>query len=237
MKLSIIIAAYREEATVGEVLRRVLALDLSALSVEIEVLLCDDGSDDGTRDVALAVARTDARLRVIGLPRRSGKSAAIRRALMDATGDYTLIQDADLEYDPADYPRLLEPVVRRGAAIVYGSRFLDRRWPEGMRLPNWIVNRLLAWLANLLYGSAITDEATCFKLFRTDLLRSFRLECQRFAFCPEVTAKAGLAGIRIVEAPVRYRARRHGAGKKIRLTDGIEAIWTLLRFRLRRGAR
>src|SRR5262249_14439533 len=141
------------------------------------------------------------------------------------------IQDADLEYDPGEYPRLLGPALQQHAPIVYGSRFLHRRWPRGMPFPNWVMNRLLACLANALFGVHITDEATGFKVFRADVLRRFRLECQRFEFCPEVTAKAGLLGIPIVEQPIGYQARRASAGKKIRWIDGIEALSTLLGWR------
>lgn len=236
MKLTVIIPAYREEATIGEVVRRALAADLSALALDLEVVLVDDGSDDRTHEMALAVAATDPRLRVVRQERNRGKGAAIRRALDIATGDFVLIQDADLEYDPSDWPHLLMPALR-GAPVVYGSRFLERRWPTEMRPANWLINRLLAWLANFLYGLRITDEATCLKLFRADVLRSFRLECERFEFCPEVTAKSGLRRLPIVEVPVRYAARTAVAGKKIRWTDGVQAVWTLLRWRFGRRAR
>lgn len=232
VKLSVLIPAHNERPTVGETLRRVLAVDLSALGVEKDVIVCDDGSDDGTAEVAEALGRVHPCLSVVRLARNQGKGAAIRSGLEAASGDYVLIQDADLEYDPADYPALLRPVLEGGAAIVYGSRFLERNWPDGMRWPNWLINRMLCRTANFLYGSRITDEATCFKLFRTDLLRSFGLECRGFEFCPEVTAKAGLRGVPIVEVPIRYRARTAQMGKKIRWTAGVVALWTLLRLRL-----
>ncbi len=231
MKLTVIVPAYREERTIAEALGRVLAVDLQPLAVRLEVIVCDDGSDDGTAAAAQAVARRDERVRVIRQATNQGKGAAIRAAIPHATGDYILIQDADLEYDPRDYPRLLEPALRRGAPVVYGSRFLLRRWPRGMQTPNWLMNRALALLANALFGLRLTDEATGYKLFRADLLRRFGLECQRFEFCPEVTAKAGLLAVPIVEAPIGYEARARNAGKKIRWTDGVAAIRTLLRWR------
>jgi glycosyltransferase involved in cell wall biosynthesis len=236
MKLTVLIPAYREERTITELLERVLAVELDRLAVALEVIVCDDGSDDATASAAEEVARRDRRVRVIRLETNQGKGAAIRIALAHATGDYVLIQDADLEYDPRDYPLLLEPALRQGAPIVYGSRFLAVRWPRGMQFPNWLINRLLAFSSNLLYGLRITDEATGFKLFRVDLLRKFCLECRRFEFCPEVTAKAGLLGVPITERPIRYHARRTSAGKKIRWTDGVEAFVTLIRWRFGRRA-
>lgn len=237
MRLTVVVPAYREEHTITQLLRRVLAVELAPLAVTLEVIVCDDGSDDGTASAAEEVARCDSRVKVLRIQTNQGKGAAIRRALDHVTGDYVFVQDADLEYDPRDYLVLLEPALRQGAPIVYGSRFLAAWWPRGMQFPNWLINRLLAFLSNLLYGLHITDEATCFKLFRTDVLRSFRLECRRFEFCPEVTAKAGLFCIPITERPVRYHARRTSAGKKIRWTDGVEAIGTLLRWRFGQRAR
>ncbi len=237
MKLSVIIPAYREERTIAIVLNRVLAVDLQSPAVTLEVLVCDDGSDDGTAATALSVARNDERVRVLRQAVNGGKGSAIRYALYHATGDYVLIQDADLEYDPQDYPRLLAPALQQHAPVVYGSRFLRRRWPHRMQAPNWLMNRLLAGLANVLFGLRLTDEATGFKLFRADVLRLFALECQRFEFCTEVTAKAGLLGLPILETPIGYEARSANTGKKIRWTDGIEAIRSLLQWRFGRRGR
>jgi glycosyltransferase involved in cell wall biosynthesis len=228
-----LIPAYREEATLGEVLRRVAAVDTESLGFAKEILVCDDGSDDKTHAVAEEAAAADPRIRVFRHPRNRGKGAAIRTALAAATGDYCLIQDADLEYDVADYPALLREALA-GADVVYGSRFLANPRPEGMRLPNYIANRMLSVTANLLYGLAITDEATCFKLFRTDLLRGLELECTGFEFCPEVTAKLGRRNVRIVEVPIAYKGRDVTEGKKVNWTDGVEAMWVLIKHRLRR---
>jgi hypothetical protein len=142
------------------------------------------------------------------------------------------VQDADLEYAVDDYPSLLKPMLD-GHEVVYGSRFLTRRWPAGMHAANWLANRMLTLTANLAYGHKITDEATCFKVFRTDLLRALDLKCERFEFCPEVTAKLGLRGVAIHEVPVKYEARSVDAGKKVRWTDGLEAMATLLKLRVR----
>jgi dolichol-phosphate mannosyltransferase len=140
-----------------------------------------------------------------------------------------IIQDADLEYDPADYPLLVEPIRRGEARVVYGSRFLHGR--PAMRWPNYLCNRLLALAANLLYGAGITDEATCYKAFDAALIREIPLQCERFEFCPEVTAKVRRRGVHIHEVPIRYTARTFDAGKKIRPWDAVEAFWTLLRYR------
>lgn len=228
MLLSILIPAYGEEQTIGEVLRQVVGIDTEALGFEKEIIVCDDGSKDNTiAEIEKAMA-TEPRIRLVKHPVNRGKGAAIRTALADAKGEYCIVQDADLEYDVADYPALLGEV-KKGADVVYGSRFMTRAWPEGMRLPNFIANRLLTATANLLYGLKITDEATCFKVFRTDLLRSFDLECEGFEFCPEVTAKIGKRNIEIREVPIRYTARDVSEGKKITWADGFEAIWELIR--------
>lgn len=233
MLLSVLIPAYMEERTIDEVLRRVLAVDTESLGFAKEIVVCDDGSSDRTAEIVETLATEDDRVRLVRHPTNRGKGAAIRTALTAARGDYCLIQDADLEYEPDDYPRLLE-AARGGADVVYGSRFLDSERPRGMKTANFIANRILAITANLLYGLNITDEATCFKLFRTQVLRDFDLECERFEFCPEVTAKAGLAEIAVVEVPIRYSARSVAEGKKVRWTDGVEAMWVLVKNRLKR---
>ena len=161
--------------------------------------------------------------------RNSGKGAAIRTGILLASGDIVLIQDGDLEYDPSDYARILEPIVKGEADIVYGSRFLGR--PTGMALKNRIANRILTAAANLLYGARLTDEATAYKAFRASILRGMHLKCRRFEFCPEVTAKARRLGHRIREVPIAYNARGIAQGKKIRARDGFEALWTLIRYR------
>jgi glycosyltransferase involved in cell wall biosynthesis len=233
MLLSILIPAYGEEQTIGEVLRQVAEIDTESLGFDKEIIVCDDGSTDGTVAAVEAAMERDPRIRLVQHPQNRGKGAAIRTALAAAEGDYCLIQDADLEYEVSDYPALLRELLD-GADVVYGSRFLERRWPEGMKLPNFVANRLLAHAANLLYGIGITDEATCFKVFRTDLLRSLELECEGFEFCPEVTAKLAKRHIEIREVPIQYSARAIEEGKKVRWTDGFEAMWVLLRHRMRR---
>lgn len=234
MLLSILIPAYQEEATIGEVLRRVVGVDTESLGFDKEIIVCDDGSSDGTADIVERAAALDERIRLVRHGRNQGKGAAIRTALDVARGEYCLIQDADLEYEVDDYPALLAPLLSQGADVVYGSRFLRKRHPDGMKLANYVANRVLTTTANLLYGVSITDEATCFKVFRTDVLRALDLECKGFEFCPEVTAKLGRQHIAIAEVPISYTARAVEAGKKIRWTDGFEAMWVLLKHRLPR---
>jgi glycosyltransferase involved in cell wall biosynthesis len=234
MRLSILIPAFQEERTIGEVLARVSSIDTESLGFAKEIIVCDDGSHDGTAAAVELARERNPHIRLVRHPENRGKGAAIRTALAAASGDYCLIQDADLEYEVTDYPALLEQV-RAGADVVYGSRFLARAYPEGMRWANFLANRILTTTANALYGLTITDEATCFKVFKTDLLRSLDLTCEGFEFCPEVTAKLGSRKIRIAEVPIAYRARNAADGKKVRWTDGVEAMWVLIRHRLKRS--
>jgi dolichol-phosphate mannosyltransferase len=234
MLLSILIPAYHEQATLGEVLARALAVDTESLGFSKQIVVCDDGSSDQTYTIAQAAAANDSRITVVRHDKNRGKGAAIRTALDVAKGDYCLIQDADLEYEVTDYPALLREV-SRGASVVYGSRFLANPRPTGMATANFVANRVLTTTANLLYGVSITDEATCFKLFETKLLRSLQLTCTGFEFCPEVTAKLGRRNVKIVEVPISYSARAIEEGKKVRWTDGVEAMWVLIKGRIGRG--
>ncbi len=235
MQLSILIPAYQEEATITEILSRVAAVDTESLGFEKQIVVCDDGSTDRTAELAEAAAAKDPRITVVRHEKNQGKGAAIRTALAAATGAYCLVQDADLEYEVSDYPALLEEV-KKGARVVYGSRFMANPRPTGMRMANFFANRVLTVTANLLYGIAISDEATCFKLFETKLLRELELECTGFEFCPEVTAKLGRRKIPIAEVPISYTARAIAEGKKVRWTDGVEAMWVLMKHRLRKGS-
>jgi dolichol-phosphate mannosyltransferase len=231
MKLSVLIPAYQEEDTIGALLCRLAGLDIRTLGIEMEIIVCDDGSRDGTAMHVRNAQRDCPYVKLVSHSQNLGKGAAIRSALPHAEGDYVLIQDADLEYDPADYPAMISAALA-GADVVYGSRFLDGAYPRGMRPANFIANKILVASANLLFHLHITDEATGLKLFRTALLRSLRLTCQRFEFCPEVTAKLALLRIPIVEVPVSYQARGVGAGKKVRWTDAFHAFRVLLGWRL-----
>lgn len=221
------IPVYNEAPYIAAVLDAVRGAVLPA-GVEREIVCVNDGSSDGTRAILDGYGRG---VVVHHSPENEGKGTAIRLALARVTGDVVVIQDADLEYDPADYAALVTPILDGRATVVYGSRFLGTC--EGMRWPNRLVNFVLAGLVRILYRQPITDEATCYKAFRADVLLSIPLRCERFEFCPEVTAKLSRRGHRIVEVPIRYRARTSNEGKKIRWTDAAVAIWTLLEYRVR----
>jgi dolichol-phosphate mannosyltransferase len=225
--VSVIVPVYNENAHVEELLQAI-----HASPVKKEIIIVDDGSTDGTREKLEAMPLTDD-VTVIFHEQNCGKGAAIRTALEYARGEYVLIQDSDLEYDPQDYPALLRPLKQGHANVVYGVR--PDRPERGLRF--FLGAKLLTHLANLLYRAGIHDEATCYKVFRRSLLARVRLECHRFEFCPEATAKLCRMGEKIAEVPVRYAPRSAGEGKKIRHSDGWLAIWTLLRHRFSRRSR
>lgn len=227
MKISILIPVYNEFSTLPLVLERVIAAPLPE-GCEKEIVVIDDGSTDGTTEL-LANFKDSPVVHVHYSVVNFGKGAAIRQGLTRATGDVILIQDGDLEYDPQDYVAILEPLVRGSADVVYGSRF--RRDFRGMKRSNWLANKILTWTSNIAFQAGITDEATAYKAFRASVLRNLRLSCVRFEFCPEVTAKVRRLGFRITEIPISYNPRGVAEGKKIRWQDGLEAFWTLLKYR------
>ena len=222
--VSLVIPIYNEVRLIDEVLERVRAQPFRK-----QLVLVDDCSNDGTTEI---LEREKAKPDTIVLrhDRNRGKGAAIRTGLKSATGDIVLIQDADLEYRPEEIPALLEPIARGETNVVYGSRFMGS--VKAMRLPNRVANLILAWLVTILYGRRITDEATAYKVFRGDLIRSIDLKCNRFEFCPEVTAKVLRRGERIIELPVTFEARTFEEGKKIGWRDFVQAVWTLLKYRV-----
>jgi dolichol-phosphate mannosyltransferase len=225
--VSVIVPVYNEIAHVDELLQAI-----HASPVKKEVIIVDDGSTDGTRE-KLQVMPLANDVTVVFHERNCGKGAAIRTALQYARGEYVLIQDSDLEYDPQDYPALLRPLEQHEANVVYGVR--PDRPERGLRF--FLGAKLLTHLTNLLYGAGIHDEATCYKVFRRSLISQIDLQCRRFEFCPEVTAKLCRMREKIAEVPVAYVPRSAGEGKKIRHADGWLAIWTLFRHCFSRRAR
>jgi len=234
MKLSVIIPVYNEEQTIAEVVERVLAVDLG--SIEKEIIISNDGSSDGTRS-AIDDSRwaADPRIRVHHNQINLGKGAAVRLGLHYATGDVLLVQDADLELDPQEYGRLLEPILSGATDVVYGSRFLKPTHRISLRTR--VANRGLTWFTNVLFLARLTDMETAYKVFRRHVLDDVRLRCVGFDFEPELTARLLLAGRRIVEVPIGYNPRRQDEGKKIRWTDGIDAVYTLLKCRFQPTAK
>ncbi|HKE28873.1 MAG TPA: glycosyltransferase family 2 protein [Bryobacteraceae bacterium] len=227
MKASILIPVYNEFSTLPLVIERVIDAPLPE-GCQKEIVVIDDGSTDGTTEL-LSKFKGSPLVLVHYSIVNFGKGAAIRQGLMRATGDIVLIQDGDLEYDPQDYVKVLTPLVEGKADVVYGSRF--RRGVRGMKWSNWLANKILTFTSNLMFQAGITDEATAYKAFRADVLRSIRLSCMKFEFCPEVTAKVRRLGYRIEEVPITYNPRGIAEGKKIRWQDGMEAFWTLVKYR------
>jgi dolichol-phosphate mannosyltransferase len=219
--VSVIVPVYNEAAHVDELLQAI-----HASRVKKDIVIVDDGSTDGTREKLQALPPSD-NITVVFHERNYGKGAAIRTALAYARGEYVLIQDSDLEYDPQDYAALLRPLEEGKANVVYGVR--PDRPERGLRF--FLGAKLLTHLTNLLYGAGIHDEATCYKVVRRSLMSRVQLECQRFEFCPEITAKLCRMGEKIAEVPISYHPRSAMEGKKIRHSDGLLAIWTLIRYR------
>jgi dolichol-phosphate mannosyltransferase len=224
--VSIVVPVCNEARQIADLMRRLQQAPLPPL-MKREIIVVDDASTDGTCEFLREMPCT-ANLEVIFHERNRGKGAAIRTALEAARGDFVLIQDADLEYDPNDYPALLTPLAQNQANVVYGVR-PDR--PE-RGFAYYFGAKLMTTVTNLLFRAGIHDEATCYKAFRRSLLRGIKLNCKRFEFCPEVTAKVSRLGERIYEVPISYHPRTRAEGKKIRWIDGIAALWALFRYRL-----
>ena len=225
--LTVIMPVFNERTTVAEVIRRMRAVELP---LTLQIIAVDDGSSDGSDKVLGALE--DSTVRVIRRKENQGKGAAIRTGLAEARGDLVLIQDADLEYDPNDWPRLLEPILRGKARVVYGSRFTGER--KNMLPLHWIGNRLLSLVTNVLYQSTLSDMETCYKLFDAQVLEGLTIVSNRFDFEPEITAKVLRRGHRIYEVPISYAGREPDEGKKITWRDGFGAMRALVKFRFTR---
>ena len=225
--LTVIVPVFNERSTVAEIIRRIRAVDIP---LTVDVIVVDDGSSDGTDKVLAAVE--DSTVRVISHTVNRGKGAAIRSALVVARGDLILIQDADLEYDPEDWPRMLDPILRGKARVVYGSRFTGER--KNMLPLHWIGNRFLSLVTNVLYASTLSDMETCYKLFDRQTIAGITVQSDRFDFEPEITAKVLRRGFRIYEVPISYAGRESTEGKKITWRDGIGALKALVKFRFSR---
>jgi glycosyltransferase involved in cell wall biosynthesis len=223
LKLSVIIPCYNERETIEEIVRRVLAVNLAS-----EIIIVDDGSVDGTREI-LPRLESDI-VKVILQPHNKGKGSAVVAGFRAATGDVFLIQDADLEYDPRDYPMLLQPIIEGRSKVVYGSRFLGGP-RKTMFFWNMVANKSLTLVTNILYNTILSDMETCYKVFRAEVVRDMRIRSRRFDFEPEITAKVLKQGIRIYEVPISYNGREWNEGKKIKWYDAPIALWTLLRYR------
>ncbi len=222
--LTVIMPVFNERTTVAEVIRRMRAVDLP---VTLEIIAVDDGSSDGSDKVLGALE--DSTVRVLRHQKNEGKGAAIRTGMGEARGDLVLIQDADLEYDPNDWPKLLDPVLRGKARVVYGSRFTGER--KNMLPLHWLGNRLLSLVTNVLYSSTLSDMETCYKLFDAQVLEGLTIVSNRFEFEPEITAKILRRGHRIYEVPISYAGREPDEGKKITWRDGFGAMRALIKFR------
>jgi dolichol-phosphate mannosyltransferase len=227
LKVSVIVPVFNEVASISTVILKIKKGILPP-DLQQEIIVVDDGSTDGSFEAISAQQHEGVLL--LRLTQNAGKGFAIRAGLAKASGDFVIIQDADLEYDPNQHILLLAPLLSGEAEVVYGSRFLGSI--RGMQPANYLANKILSGMASLLFGAKITDEATGLKAFRRELLQSLSLQCERFEFCPEVTAKLLRKKIFIKEVPIDYEGRSTAQGKKIRWWDGVIAAYTLLRYRL-----
>jgi len=226
--LSVVMPVFNEAATIETIVDRVLAAG-STLDLDMELVIVDDRSWDGSYELLQRLAAGDERLRLVRHGSNRGKGAAVRTGLERARGEVIVIQDADLEYHPDDYSRLLEPILLDLADVVYGSRLLGPG-RNRLRPAQAAANRFLTFLSNRLTGLRLTDMETCYKMFRAELVRGVQFSSERFGIEPELTAHFARCGARLVEVPIDYRGRDHGAGKKIGFRDGVEAIWAIIRF-------
>lgn len=228
-RLSIIIPVFNEQNSIGEILKRVN--NARIFNLEKEIIVVDDGSTDNSK-IKIQNAKLQFKienLEILSHQRNMGKGAAIKTALNYVSGDYILIQDADLEYNPNDYQKLLEPIIKDGTKIVYGSRNLGHS-RRGYFL-NFLGGKFLTFLMNLFFGGSLSDINTCYKVFKTDILKNLKIKSSRFNFCEEVTARALMAGYKIIEVPISYSPRKISEGKKLRWTDGARGLLTIIKLK------
>ena len=230
MKLSILIPAYNEEGSIERIMREIKSLDLSSCGLsEKELIIINDGSTDATVKKATSIIKD---VKVIHHTKNQGKGAALTSGLPHASGDIIIIQDADLEYSPLLYPELLRPIIKNNADVVYGSRFLDKRHPEGMRFLYFLANRFGTGLTNLLLGTKLTDAMTCFKVFKCHTLKGITLTCKGFGTDSELTAKVSRKGYKIQEISIPYKARTFKEGKKFHPLCSLNVLWAIIKYSL-----
>ena len=232
MKLSVVMPIYNERNTLRSVIERVLSVPL-----EIEMLCVDDGSGDGSREMLADLQTEHPNLRMFLQPCNMGKGAALRRGIQEATGDFVVIQDADLEYDPQDYPTLLDPLIQGKADVVYGSRFLGSGPHRVLYFWHSVGNWILTLLSNCLTNINLSDMETCYKAFRREVIQSIPIEENRFGFEPEITVKVAKRRLRIYEVGISYWGRTYEEGKKIGWKDGVQALWCLLKYSIKEPAK
>ena len=232
MKLSVVMPVYNEQATLRPVIERVLSVGL-----DVELLCVDDGSTDTSREILAGLQQQHPQVKVFLQPRNMGKGAALRRGIQEATGNYVIIQDADLEYDPHDYPLLLGPLENGQADVVYGSRFVGSGPHRVLYYWHSVGNWLLTIISNMLTNLNLTDMETCYKAFRREVIQSIPLEENRFGFEPEVTVKVAKRGLRVYEVGISYWGRTYAEGKKIGWRDGVRALWCLVKYAIKEPVR
>ena len=230
MRLSVVMPVYNERATLGEVIEKVIAVP-----IEIELLCVDDGSSDGSREMLAELAGRYPQMRVFLQERNMGKGAALRRGIQEATGDFVIIQDADLEYDPGEYPLVLEPLLQGKADVVYGSRFLGGGPHRVLYFWHSVGNWFLPLVSNCLTNVNLSDMETCYKAFRREVIQAIPIEENRFGFEPEITVKVARRHLRIYEVGISYWGRTYEEGKKIGWKDGARALYCLLKYSLKEG--
>lgn len=228
-KLSIVIPVYNEQKTIKKILSQVENVNIAP--IEKEIIIVDDFSEDGTKKVLKKLKEENSNIKVIYKELNEGKGAALRTGFANTTGDYVIVQDADLEYDPEDYPKLIRALEEGKVDVVYGSRFSGNY--KDMSNLHYFGNKFLTLLTNMFYGVLLTDMETCYKLIPGNFARNLKIDSNRFNFEPEVTAKILKSGLKIIEIPINYKGRKHDEGKKITWRDGFSAVYTLIKYKFR----